>query len=329
MLVIVGQERRSAFDEGRGLVRVQWLAVAVCVVAGCSSGQASTGDPEDLGEVPLLGAGTELGDGFVVPEGAELMTWPTGADGFSSDAEPVWGASMWVTGDPIELFNDLAAQATELGFDVVEQDSGDCRILEQTPPYPWISCFTDGYRVGGGVRSERVSMSVSVRGEAVPVAQVGVVTVATERVGEFGDGPWQLRRFEPVTARADAPDVDLARSDVGVGDFLVDADWHRTTLVDGSRLVVSGAESECTAGMKAVVHVDGDPDEVFDAYADQLTARAGAFGEPAEATTRPDVLGRRIRVLIGAGDSSFATATMVVGREGEPTRILIQEKCND
>ena len=235
--------------------------------------------------MPLLGAGTELGDGFVVPEGAELMTWPTG-DGFSSDAEPVWGASMWVTGDPIELFNDLAAQATELGFDVVEQDSGDCRILEQTPPYPWISCFTDGYRVSDGVRSERVSMSVSVRGEAVPVAQVGVDTVATERVGEFGDGPWQLRRFEPVTARADAPDVDLVPSDVGVGDRLVDVDWHRTTLVEGSRLVVSGAESKCTAGMKAVVHVDGDPDEVFDAYADQLTARGGAYGEPAEETTR-------------------------------------------
>ena len=313
---------------GGDIVRVHWLAVAVCVVAGCSSGQSSASDPEDLGAVPLLGPGTELSDGFVVPEGAELMTWPTG-DGFSSDAEPVWGASMWVTGDPIELFNDLAAQATELGFDVVEQDSGDCRILEQTPPYPWISCFTDGYRVGDGVRSERVSMSVSVRGEAVPVAQVGVDTVATERVGEFGDGPWQLRRFEPVTARADAPDVDLVPADVGVGDRLVDVDWHRTTLVEGSRLVVSGAESRCTAGMKAVVHVDGDPDEVFDAYADQLTAGGGAYGEPAEETTRPDVLGRRIRTLTGAGDSSFATATMVVGLDGEPTRILIQEKCND
>ena len=285
-------------------------------------------DPEGLGQVPLLGPGTELADGFVVPDGAELMTLPTD-EGFSSDAEPVWRASMLVTGDPIGLFNDLAAQATELGFDVVEQDLGDCRILDLTEPKPWISCRTDGYRLGDGSRSERVTMSVSVSSEALPVAMVGVETVATDRIVEFGDGPWQLRRFEPETGEADAPGVDLVPSDVGVGDRLVEVDWHRTTLVEGSRLVAAEAASSCAGGMTAVVHVDGDPDEVFDAYVEQLTSRVGPYGEPAEEVPRPDVFGRRIRMMGGAGETSGAGAKMVVGRDGEPTRIVIEDVCAD
>lgn len=311
-------------------MRVRWwvLAVAACVVAGCSTGQSRAGDPENLGEVPLLGPGTELGDGFVVPERAELMTWPTG-DGFSSDVEPVWKATMVVTGDPVELFNDLAAQAAALGFEVVEQDLGNCPVFDLTEPKPRTNCNTDGYRLGDGNQSERVTMSVSVTKDSLPVAMVGVEMIATERVVEFGDGPWQLRRFDPESGDADAPDVELVPTDVRVGDRLVDVDWHRTTLVEGSRLVAAEASSSCAGGMKAIVHVDGDPDDVFDAYADQLRSRVGPYGEPAEEVPRPDVFGRRIRMMGGAGETSQAGATMVVGRDGEPTRILIEDVCAD
>lgn len=302
------------------------LVVAACVLAGCSAGQSPAGDSEGLDAVPLLGPGTELGDGFVVPDGAELTTWPTG-DGFASDVEPVWKATMVVTGDPVELFNDLAAQAAALGFQVVQQDLGNCSVF--TGSVPSTSCRTDGYRLGDGSLSERVTMSVSVTREGLPVAMVGVAMIDTDRVVEFGDGPWQLRRFEPETVTADAPDVDLVPSDVGVGDRLVDVDWHRTTLVEGSRLVASGASDDCAGGMTAVVHVDGDPDDVFDAYAEQLTARVGAYGEPAEELSRSDVFGRRIRTLAGAGETSLAGATMVVGLSGEPTRIQIEDVCAD
>ncbi len=311
-------------------MRVRWWAsaVAACLMASCSSSQSGAGDLAPLGEVPLLGAGTELGDGFVVPEGAELLTWPT-RDGFSSDVEPVWRAAMVVTGDPVELFNDLAAQAAALGFEVVQQDLGNCRILDRVPPNPWASCHTDGYRLGEGSRSERVSLSVSVGDDVLPIAMVGVGTIATERVVEFGDGPWQLRRFEPETGDADAPDVDLVPADIGVGDRLVDAGWHRTTLVEGSRLVAAEAGSSCAGGMTAIVHVDGDPDDVFDAYVDQLTSRVGPYGEPDEEVPRPALFGRRVRMMGGAGETSQAGATMVVGRDDEPTRILIEDVCAD
>lgn len=311
-------------------MKVRWWAsvVTACVVAGCSTGRSGADAPEQLGAVPLLGPGTELGDGFVVPEGAQLATWPTG-EGFASDVEPVWKASMVVTGDPVELFNDLAAQATALGFEVVQQDLGNCRILDRAPPNPWASCHTDGYRLGSGSRSERVTMSVAVGDDVLPVAMVGVGLIASDRVVEFGDGPWQLRRFEPETGEAEAPEVELVPPAVRVGDRLVDADWHRTTLVEGSRLVAAESSTSCAGGMTAIVHVDGDPDVVFDAYVDQLTSRVGPHGEPTDEVPHPPVLGRRIRMMGGAGETSGAGATMVVGRDGEPTRILIQDVCAD
>ena len=255
--------------------------------------------------MPLLGPGTELSDGFVVPDGAELMTWPTG-DGFCSDAEPVWRASMLVTGDPIELFNDLAAQATELGFDVVEQDLGDCRILDHVPPHPWISCFTDGYRVSDGLRSERVSMSVSVHGESLPVAMVGVETVATERVGEFGDGPWQLRRFQPGPPGPTLPTSTWSRptSASAIAWWRSTGTAPRWSRSHGSLLQRRPAVVQ--AGMTAAVHVDGDPDEVFDAYTDQLTS----LGSARPASRRKRCRARCPRpqdsaLMGGAGDSSF------------------------
>lgn len=314
-----------------------WIMMSVLVALGaasCTSGGSEPGllpaeEAAELGEVPLLGPGTGLADGFTVPDGAELMTWPA-AGWYTTGVEAAWGASMWVTGDPVEVFNSLAAQAAEHGYDVVQQGDGNCRILQDTPPEPWIDCHTLGYRVDPGPRSERVQLSVSERGNGLPLARVDVGTVETDVLREFGVDPWQLPRFEPETAQADASDVDLVPSDVAIGDRLVDADWHRTTLVEDSRLVAAkaGPGDDCTAGMKAVVHVDGDPDEVFDAYASQLLDVDDVVGSPTEEEAQPDVLGRRTRYVHGPSDD-YRSMTMVVGREGEPTRILIEEQCPD
>jgi hypothetical protein len=303
------------------------LLAATAVVAGCTSDGSDQGRPPaedaaELGEIRVLGPGTELTAGFIVPQGAELMTWPTG-DWFSSDVDPVWKASMLVTGDPIEVFNALAAQATELGFDVVDQD---CRTLDDGAPVSSVDCFTDGYRLGAGAESERVNLSVSVRDDALPVAMVGIGIIATERVSEFGDGPWQLRRFVPKAASGAATDVQLRPSDIDTGDRLVDGDWQRTTLVADSRLVASAAGSTCAAGMTAVVHVDGVPDDVFDAYARQLFSGDQGDGPPEEMVS--DVLGRRVRTVAGGSDA-YVRMTMVVGREGEPTRLFIEQRCAD
>ena len=314
-----------------------WIMVSLLValvVAGCADGGSDPGLlPEegaaDPGEVPLLGPGTELAEGFTVPDGAELMTWPT-AGWHTTGVDAAWGASMWVTGDPIEVFNSLADQAVEQGYDVVQQGDGNCRILQDTPPKPWIDCHTLGYRVDPGPRSERVHLSVSDRGNGLPLARVDVGTVETAVLKDFGVDPWQLPRFEPETAQAEASDVDLVPSDVGVGDRLVDADWHRTTLVGDSRLVAAkaGPGDDCTTGMAAVVHVDGDPDDVFDEYARQLVGADRAGGAPADEEAQPDVLGRRTRYVHGRSDD-YWTMTMVVGSGDEPTRILIEEQCAD
>lgn len=305
------------------------LGSVSCTSGGSEPGLLPTEEAADLAEVPLLGPGTELADRFEVPDGAELMTWPTGG-WYTTGVDAAWGASMWVTGDPIEVFNSLAAQAAEQGYDVVQQGDGNCRILQDTPPEPWIDCHALGYRVDPGPRSDRVHLSVSDRGNGLPLARLDVGTVETDVLGDFGVDPWQLRPFEPETAQADASDVDLVPSDVVVGDRLVDADWHRTTLVRDSRLVAAkaGPGDDCTAGMAAVLHVDGDPDDVFDLYARQLDAAADQGGVRTEEEPRADVLGRRVRVVRG-GWEGHTTMTMVVGREGEPTRILIEEQCPD
>ena len=91
-------------------------------------------------------------------------------------------------------------------------------------------------------------------------------------------------------------------------------------LVAGSRLVVPTRTPVCQGGFAAVLDVTADPDEVMAGYVEQLREWSAEFGQP-PTTTAGTLFDRRVVHSVSSGDSTSLHAIMVVGLDGEPTRL--------
>jgi hypothetical protein len=287
----------------------------------------------------VLGPGTPIAEGFTVPEGAELRQWPMpveryappaappepgsptpGGDEFGDTTDTGWSAELRVT-DPVLTFNELADQADRQGFAMISQRDGDCRTWPGTT-----SCSADGYRErDGATQHVRLWAQVSSTNSEGSHASVTVEPVPDGAVlPEFGDGPWQAKRFEPSTVEAIDVDVDMTPPDVEPGDRLSTSPYNPTALVEGSALVYPvGPRGFC----RVTIEVTGDPDEVFAAYVGYLDAWAEEYGGPAAVRPEQQLFGRRILLASALVDGESYSAEMTVGRDGEPTRILLIEDC--
>lgn len=325
------------------------VLVAGAFVLGACGDQAveGTGSSDIGGDHPVLfDAGTPIGDGFVVPASSVALTQPI-------TPEAPQGPSSWsvelVPDDPIEAMNDLITQASDLGFElggftptpcVYDDEAVDSATSSQQPwpppadqPVPRsIECSVSGYRVRDGV-ADRLWMTTGQRfveslGELPgTTGSISIEQMSTD-VLMAHDGPHD---YEPSTI-APMPDTFPAAHEppdppeLAVGDSLIPSVepglWEawEPQLVEGSRLVVPTRSPICQGGFASVLDITGDPDTVMAGYVEQLRAWSAEYGQPPE-TSEVRLFDRRVVRSEASVDGTSLTATMVVGLDGEPTRM--------
>ena len=322
-------------------------SVLVLVVAACGDPGAEPADgPGTAADGPhLFPTGTPLGDGFVVPAGSVALTQPI-AGPYLAASPPSWTVELIPT-DPIEAMNDLIAQALDLGFQLGTHTPTPCTYDDDVPESgttnqtPWpppdgqpepraVSCSVSGFRAGDGfVERLELSTTLGYRHAYEPGARGGI-SLEHMSAGAL-DGPLggQPVDSEPIAPMPEdwSTDEDLpAAPALKAGDALVPTDeaglWEHWVprLVDGSRLVVPTRTPVCQGGFAAVLDVTGDPDEVMAGYVEQLRESSAEFGLP-PTTTEGTLFDRRVVHAVSSVDGTSLHAVMVVGLDGEPTRL--------
>ncbi len=323
------------------------VAALVSVSCGDSSPEASdvtAAGGAASGELVVLGPGTPIAAGFVVPDDAVLLAPPIPTEDGTGD-DRGWVAQFRPR-DPVTTFEDLVGQAQELGFEVGspavdpcfavpdERTVVDWSAVVASEPFPdgvepkSIACTAIGYRDSDG-ESEEVFISTEQFLVGATTSQ-GSISVGPPLSDPrpIGTGQFDLQPLVPTQVRPASAEVAMEPPDFAVGDALDPmAGPDGPTLIAGSRLSAPRDLRICQGGFFAPLDVTGDPDEVFAGYVDHVRSAATAYGAPVE-TTSTTLFSRRIErawATIG-DDSSMMTATMVVGIDGEPTRVLF-ERC--
>lgn len=252
--------------------------------------------------------------------------------------------------DPVSTFTDLVAQAQDMGFELGSSMVDPCFAVpdERTvddgehpapfEPFPAgvepksITCNARGYREADA-GTEQVDISTSQFLASDNPTSTGHLAVGPLPAGTaprpIGTGQFDLQPLVPTTARAGSAEIPMEPPDLEVGegfDPVRGADGH--TLIAGSRLAAPVNERICQGGFLAPLDVTGDPDDVFAGYLEQVREAATAYGTAPE-TSSTTLFGRRIERAWATVDdaSGTVTATMVVGTDDEPTRLLL-ERCS-
>ncbi len=294
--------------------RLRWgaVALALAVLAGCSDGDGGASDSTDPVESGLsdrvavtaadarpfevdlddvAGVGTPLGGGLSVPEGALLqgVTIPDLVGGG-------YRALLLVTGDPVQVFDAIEAQASSLGM----TGSGACLGNELL-----VGC--SGTYVDG---ADGETLSVSVNRQ---VTETGVVSGAGLNYRPPGthDGPAPSTPLGPPTAPLAAvalPGSVPPPSDDDVALAVRIPGTPMRALERGSVLVGLPGPCACEGqGWSFVVRLTGLPRDVLNGYARQFSD----LGEPPdlEDRRRDDVTVYGVR--IGEGDATAEIRALV------------------
>jgi hypothetical protein len=277
------------------------LGVVVVAAAACTGGDdppRPQSAPEDTSP-----SGTDLADGFVVPDGAVLLGPLLPARVFGNGADitaPGWTALLEVVEDPLAVVEDLVRQAEAQGLTAPEPSG--CPPGDLRPECSVCSDDLGTYRCGAGLAGNgRVLSIITARTDdadyAIVQAYPDARAVATDYI-------WQ------PTVAGPAPDDPPEGEAAAVGDELVDG----FRLVEGSRPVGPVIAWSDTALVRIV-----DPD-AEQAYIDQVLAAAA---EPPQTTTvdRDGVQVRSTIGWIGAGGGELAT--IAFSQEGKPTYLLL------
>ena len=338
----------------RGRPRRWWLGAVVAVLAVASIGCGDPASDPARSEAPpnsdvvVLGPGTPIADGFIVPDEAVLLAPPGPSEGFNGDG-PGWLARLRPQ-DPVSTFTDLVAQAEAAGFELGSSTVDPCyavpdeRTIDgQDYPAPFeplpegvepssIDCAATGYReTGDGI--EEITISTEQRLALDPPTSAGLIEVrqlaeGAERrpigTGQFDLQPLVDTRVRPASTQVamDPPDLDVGaplNSMTGLGG---------PTLAAGSRLAAPINQPICQGGFLAALDITGDPDEVFATYVEQIRDAAADYGSPPEVMSTT-LFGRSVDQAQATIDdaSSIMRATMITGDDNEPTRLLL-EQCN-
>jgi hypothetical protein len=279
-------------------------------------------------EDAVHGPGTELGDGFEVPEGARLVgrVFPDPQDAHG------WSATLLLDGDPMAVYNSLTAQARAAGF-------GD---------FPWAgtSCWYSGFDNAQGEPVERDASAVSPGQRAESVSCHGVdripggesfsgVMVSGYRgrdddayvshlvITRAGPPPGESRGHEtaehpPPGAEVAPPDEPVTLADVGEPFAFfspyVSKDGTSTPVLhveQGSELVAPPAHDPLGFnGFRGVLRVTqgGDAVELVDAYSAQLAdTRFGLHRRDLDTSLAGERIVRN-RLTIEGGDAVAITA---------------------
>jgi hypothetical protein len=301
------------------------LLVVGALMVACSDDSGGTSFLAD--ELPLLpGPGEPLLDGYVVPEGAQLLGEVFPFDQLVFDghhAESSWTASFVVAGDPRIPLDDVLDQARSDGMEtrsncIVRPEQVDCQARARKV----IDGFLEGevvFRVTRGPTSQ--SGGISYQRFAPGVRPVD---------GSFIPGVWDDPQDEHWTPSPPAsfPPAEVPGRRPGVGEpFAEDQQGVDPLIVvpEGTVVALPVAEDTCaTGGFDAVLFIPGDLAPVVADVEEQFS---DGFSD-AE-VTRARVQGiRTVQVSSyqsGAGGLSFDA---VVSRDGSGGWARIG-RCND
>lgn len=279
------------------------LGVIVVAAAACTGGD----DPPRPQTAPedTSPPGTDLADGFVVPDGAALLgpLFPARVFGNGADiTAPGWTALLEVEDDPLAVVEDLVHQAEAQGL-TAPQPSG-CPAGDLRPECTVCSDDRGTYRCGAGLAGNGRVLSIITARTDDPPADYAIVQAYPDARAVATDYVWQS------TVAGPAPEDPTEGDAAAVGDELVDG----FRLVEGSRSVGPVIAWSDTALVRIV-----DPD-AEQAYIDQVLAAAA---EPPQTMTvdRDGVQVRSTIGWIGAGGGELAT--IAVSEEGKPTYLLL------
>ncbi len=331
-----------------------WLGAVVAVLSaapvGCgdSASDRARSEAPPNGDVVVLGPGTPIADGFIVPDDAVLLAPPSPSEGSDGDG-PGWRARLRPL-DPVSTFTDLVAQAEASGFELGSSTVDPCyavpdeRTIDgQEYPAPFeplpegvepssIDCAATGYRdTEDGI--EEINISTEQRLAIDPPTSAGLIDVRQLADGaerrSIGTGQFDLQPLVATRVRPSSTDVAMDPPDLDVGAPLNSmAGAGGPTLAEGSRLAAPINQPICQGGFLAALDITGDPDEVFAIYVDQIRDAAADYGSPPEVTSTT-LFGRRVDRAQATIDDASSTmqATLITGDDNEPTRLLL-EQCN-
>jgi hypothetical protein len=280
---------------------------AALLLVGCSDHS-----PDPLGvDAPdaLPEAGTELPDGFEVPDGAFRIA-PVEL-GLGNDA---WSTRLAVDVDPRATTDDVIDQLEEADFTIFSECAPLLRTLQcdvwARPP------GSDGSDVlRFTARRWRADLGFEVAGaDRLPPAL---------EPWEAGDTPWAERDI-------DVPPLPTPSPPPSVGEPFDAQDWdgERVVVVDGVEVIPPIFPQGCvTGGFDADLVITGDVDEVAAAYLEQF-APFDEENEPSR--TDEDLRTGGIRTTVGASGLGGTTIDLTIlhGVQGEPTWGTIS-RCDD
>jgi hypothetical protein len=253
-------------------------------------------------EGAVHGAGTAIGDGFVVAEGS----WLVGPPFPQAQRDGGWRAVLLVTGEIDGVMNDYVRQARALGLQV---DAPRCQVHGSGA-----SCKFEG--AAGARDSSRLITAALERGPGF-----------TPRSHLF------LSYFDLRGPDRGTPDERDARVD-NIPNVLLPSDWPVLTaaeggffgaavrLAKGTRLVAPQMDFG-PGEIYAVLAVTSDGDDVLERYDRQLLASTAGWKR-----YRDDVInvrdGQARRVVYGTFDASFEL-TFAPSQDGN-TFLLVEQR---
>lgn len=325
-------------------------ALLMVTLTGCGDGgSGAKAVPEPSDDRPaLFESGAPLGAGLVVPAGAVATTQPMPLPGrVSASAVSGWSVDLLLS-DAAEAFNDLVQQSSDLGFELhLDYPSSLCiadsRSLDGgTSPWPVpeadgvpkaLNCSVSGARVGDGVVEQvLIHVNQTFGDDRAAVGSITVEEMTPESAGQLTMGAVVAPTpVEPLPESYPQPPPPPVPPAIEVGDPLISQRFPSGAgpqrLVDESRPVIPPESDYGQGGFRAVLDIAGDPDEVMAGYVEQQREWAAEFGGPPE-VEEFQLLGRRIVRSTASVDGVVLEVVMVVGLEGEPTRMVYETNGN-
>jgi hypothetical protein len=291
------------------LASTAWILGAACVDSS----------PSESGLAP---SGSQLGDEFVVPDGASLV-----GSRFPGPQHGYWSALLLVNGDPLGVMQDLVSQAVTSGLSLSGASRG--MVCSVGPPDTLLVCTlfaagddpprTYSFGLRWGTEDGTGYSHVLVRRDPMTYALGPEFDVSS-------NSPWS-----PGIELPPPPEALDTWDPPGVGDPVAPTpSWFGEPVVEveaGSTVIALPGPSWCvTGGYTAVLQLDddADPGDVVDRYVDQFEA-LGFDGQ----TARGYVDGHRYLAArhhaAGGGDLD----AVAVEGENEGPALLLLERCND
>lgn len=287
------------------------------------------------------GPGTPLGNGFTVADGSVLLAGPLpAAVGLIYEGEPVpvegWAAHLVIAGDPRPVMDAYRSQAEAAGFEVT---SADDVAISQSPATPICRveygeqiCAIAGYdrsdpdrrfsaffvrRPANGRVPATSSLDLAYRVEPIPDREEFDPIPERSPPNPLGTSIAPVATDWPPLPAAGDPFAEGYEAS-GIEPFLLEA---------GSRLAGAPGPSDCTnEAYRAILTIDGDAQDLFEAYTAQADRHSGGLAGEIARTQATD---RGLITTYLAGGGGADSYALLLYDLDDASPVLVIETCTD